>query len=114
MQTSTSASTRVCRLHRQYPNTSNNPIPTSTPRQISGAEEATEAHSEVGDPATGHPTPRETTDIVLRLHVDTAAHGPTGQEKNARPQTKSATIVGDLNIFQKFFKSMQTKIRLSK
>ena len=46
--------------------------------------------------------PRETTGTVPRLHVDTAAHGPTGQEKNARPQTKSATIVGDLDIFQKY------------
>ena len=41
-----------------------------------------------GDPATEvaweKPTPRETTDTVLRLHVATAAHGPTEQERNAR------------------------------
>ena len=75
------------------------------PGQISGAEGATEAHSEVGDPATGaaweEPTPRETTGTVLRLHVGTVAHGPTKQEKNARPQTKNATIVEDLDIFSK-------------
>ena len=80
--------------------------------QISGAEEATEAYSEVGDPATGaaweEPTPRETTDTVLRLHADTVAHGPTGQEKNARPQTKSATTVEDLDIFQKYADKDQT------
>ena len=64
------------------------------------------------DPATGaaweEPTPRETTDIVPRLHADTVAHGPTGQEKNARPQTKNATIVGDLDIFQKYADKDQT------
>ena len=32
MQTSTSSLTRVCRLHRQYTNTSDNPISTSTPQ----------------------------------------------------------------------------------
>ena len=52
-----------------------------TPGQASGAEEATEAHSEVGDPATGvaheEPSPRETTDTVLRLYAITAALGPT-------------------------------------
>ena len=112
-QTSTSPLTRVYRLHRQYTNTSDNPISTSVhPGQISGAEGATEAHSEVGDPATGaaweEPTPRETTGTVLRLHVDTVAHGPTEQEKNARPWTKSATIVGDLDIFQKYVDKDQT------
>ena len=85
--------------------------------QISGAEEATEAHSEVGDPATGkaweEPAPGETTGIVPRLLVDTVAHGPTGQEKNARPQTKSVTIVGDLDIFQKYADKDQT-IRIVK
>ena len=66
----------------------------------------------MGDPATGvaweEPTPGETTGTVLRLHVDTVAHGPTEQEKNARPQTKSATIVGDLDIFQKYVDKDQT------
>ena len=59
----------------------------------------------MGDPATevawGEPIPGETTGIVPRLHVDTVAHGPTGQEKNAKPQIKSATIAGDLGHFSK-------------
>ena len=58
------------------------------PGQASGTGEATEAPSEVGDPATEaaweEVAPRETTDIVLRLHVATVAHGPTEQERNAR------------------------------
>ena len=57
------------------------------------------------DPATGvvweEPTPRETTGTVPRLHTGTVAHGPTKQERNARPQTKSAIIVGDLDISQR-------------
>ena len=58
-----------------------------------------------GDPATEvaweEPTPRETTDIVPRLHVATAAHGPTEQGRNARLWAKSAITVVDLDIFQK-------------
>ena len=54
------------------------------------------------------PGPGETTDTVLRIHVDTAAHDPTEQEKNARPQAKSATIVGDLDISQKYADKAQT------
>ena len=56
----------------------------------------------------GGTCPGENTDIVLRLHVDTAAHGPTGQEKNARSWTKSATIVGDFDTFQKYADKDQT------
>ena len=59
----------------------------------------------MGDPATGaaweEPTPRETTGIVLRLHVATVVHGPTDQERNARLWAKSATTVVDLDISQK-------------
>ena len=54
------------------------------------------------------PSPRETTGTVLRLHVDTVAHGPTGQERTARPQAKSATTVGDLDISQKYADKAQT------
>ena len=62
--------------------------PKRAPGQTSGAGEATEAPTEVGDPATEaawkEPTPRETTGIVPRLHVATAVHGPTERERNAR------------------------------
>ena len=72
---------------------------------------AIEAHSEVGGQATGaaweESGPRETTDTVLTLHVGTVAHGPTGQEKNARPQAKSATV-GDLGISEKYTDKGQT------
>ena len=65
-----------------------------------------------GDPATGaaweEPTPGETTDIVLRLHVATAAHGPTKQERNARLWAKSAITVVDLGISQKYAGKVQT------
>ena len=54
------------------------------------------------------PTPGETTGTVLRLHVDTAAHGHTDQEKNARPWAKSVTIVGDLDISQRYAGKGQT------
>ena len=54
------------------------------------------------------PGPGETTDTVLRLHVDTVAHGPTGQEMNTRSQAKSATTVGDLDISQKYADKAQT------
>ena len=71
-----------------------------------------EAHSEAGDPATGvaweEPTPRETTDIVLRLHADTVAHDPTDQENNARLWAKGVTTVGDSDIFQKYADKGQT------
>ena len=40
--------------------------------------------------------------------MDTVAHGPTGQEKNARPWIKSATIAGDLDTFQKYADKDQT------
>ena len=104
-QTSTSPLTRVYRLHRQYINTQDSPIPNSKPGQTSGVEEATEAHSEVEDSATGpaweEPSPGETSDTVPRLHVNTVAHGPTNQEKNARPHIKSVTTVENLDIFQK-------------
>ena len=53
------------------------------PRTTPGAEEATEAPTGVGDPATEVAweglTPRETTDIVPRPHVATVATGPTEQ-----------------------------------
>ena len=66
----------------------------------------------MGGQATGaaweETNPGETTDTVLRLHVDTVAHGPTGHEKNARPQAKSATTVGDLDISQKYADKAQT------
>ena len=109
MQTSTSPLTRVYRLHRQYTSTPDSPISTNTPQE---AEEATEAHSEVGDLATGvaweEPSPGETTGTVLRLHVDAVAHGPTEQERNARPQAKSATTVGNSDISQKYADITQT------
>ena len=64
------------------------------------------------DPATEvaweEPTPGETTDIVLRLHVATVVHGPTEQERNARLWAKSATTVVDLDIFQKCVGKGQT------
>ena len=73
---------------------------------------ATGAHLEVGDLATGAAweelTPRETTDTVPRLHVGTAAHGPTGQERCAKPQTRNFTIVGDSDTFQKYADKGQT------
>ena len=76
-----------------------------TPGQTSGAEKATEAPSEVGDPATEvaweEPTHGETTDIVPRLHVATVGHGPTEQGRNARLWAKSAITVVDLDISQK-------------
>ena len=76
------------------------------PRTSFRAEGATEARSEVEGLATGvaweEPNPRETTGTVPRLHVDTVAHGPTGQERNARPQAKSATTVGNSDISQKY------------
>ena len=87
-------------------------FPQACPRQTSGAEEVTETPSEVGDPATGaaweEPAPGETTDIVLRLHVATAVHGPTEQERNARLWAKSATTVVDLDISQKYAGKGQT------
>ena len=87
-------------------------FPQRTPGQVSGVEGVTEAHSEVGGQATGvaweEPDPGETTDTVPRLHADIVAHGPTGQEKNARPQAKSATTVGDLDISQKYADKAQT------
>ena len=87
-------------------------IPKHTPGQTSGAGEATEAPTEAGDPATEaaweEPTPGETIGTVPRLHVATAAHGPTKQEKNARPQAKSATTVVDLDISQKCVDRDQT------
>ena len=59
------------------------------PEQTSGPGEDTEGPTEVGEPAKGvaweEPSPRETTGIVLRLHVATAAHGPTKLEKTAKP-----------------------------
>ena len=82
------------------------------PGPTSGAEEATEAPSEVGDSATEaaweEPAPGETTDTVLRLHVATAAHGPTEQGRNARLWAKSAITVVDLDIFQKYAGRGQT------
>ena len=86
-------------------------IPKRTPGQTSGAGEATEAPTEVGDPATEaaweEPAPGETIGTVLRLHVATAV-GPTKQERNARPQAKSATTVVDLDISQKCVDRDQT------
>ena len=52
--------------------------------------------------------PGETTDIVLRLHVATAAHGPTEQGRNARLWAKSATTVVGSDIFQKYVGRGQT------
>ena len=54
------------------------------------------------------PVPRETTDIVLRLHAATVAHGPTEQERNARLWAKSAITVVDLDISQKYAGKGQT------
>ena len=59
------------------------------PGQASGPGEDTEGPTEAGEPAKGaaweEPGPRETTGTVLRLHVATAAHGPTKLEKTAKP-----------------------------
>ena len=52
--------------------------------------------------------PRETTGIVLRLHVGTVAHGPTDQERNARLWAKNVTTVGDSDISQKYAGKGQT------
>ena len=83
-----------------------------TPEQTPGAEEATETPTGAGDPATEVACeglmPRETTDIVLRLHVATAAPGPTEQGKNARLWAKSAITVVDLDISQKYAGRGQT------
>ena len=57
----------------------------------------------------GGACPRRDYGTVPRLHAGTVAHGPTKQERNARPQTKSAIIVEDLDISQRY-----AKIRLSK
>ena len=66
----------------------------------------------MGDPATGvaweEPTPGKTTGTVPRLHAGTVPHGPTKQERNARPQTKSTIIVGDLDISQRYADKDQT------
>ena len=82
------------------------------PEQTPGAEEATEAPTGAGDPATDAAweglTPRETTDIVLRLHVATVAPGPTEQGKNARLWVKNAITVVDLDISQKYAGRAQT------
>ena len=82
------------------------------PGQTSGGEEAIEAPSEAGDPATEvaweDPAPGETTDIALRLHVATLAHGPTEQGRNARLWAKSAITVVDLDMFQKYAGRGQT------
>ena len=56
----------------------------------------------------GGACPRETTDIVLKLHVATVAHGPTKQERKARLWAKSAITVADLDIFQKYADKGQT------
>ena len=78
------------------------------PGQTSGAGEDTEGHTEVADPATGAaqegPGPRETTGTVLRLHVVTAAHGPTEQEKNAEPHSQECLYCGRLGHFSKVCK----------
>ena len=52
--------------------------------------------------------PRETTGIVPRLHVDTVAHGPTDQERNAELWDRSATTVVDSDTFQKYAGKGQT------
>ena len=54
--------------------------------------------------------PGETTYIVLRLHVDTVAHGPTRQERSAKPQTRNVTTVGNLDTFQRYADKGQTII----
>ena len=111
MQTSTSPLTRVCRLHIQYTNTQDGPIPTTVNQAKFQGRGGTEAHLEVEDSATGaaweEPCPRETSDTVPRLHVNTVAHGPTNQ-KNVRPHIKSVTIVENLDIFQKCAGTTQT------
>ena len=109
-----------CKLFDQSPQTAQTVhpyitlmnTPRCTPRQTSGAGEATEAPTEAGDPATEaaweEPTPRETAGIVLRLHVATVVHGPTEQERNARLWAKSATTVVDLDTSQKCVDRDQT------
>ena len=54
------------------------------------------------------PTPRETTDRVLRLHAATVVHGHTDQERNARLWAKSAITVANLDISQKYADRGQT------
>ena len=112
-QTSASPLTRVYRLHRQYTNTSDNPISTSMPQDKFQGQRWPQRPTQRRDIQLQgrhgrNLPPRETTGTVLRLHVDTVAHGPTKQEKNARPQTKNATVVGDLGISQKYADKDQT------
>ena len=82
------------------------------PGQTPGAEEATEAPTGVGNPATEAAweelVPGETTDTVPRLHAATVAPGPTEQEKNAGLWAKNAITVVDLDISQKYAGRGQT------
>ena len=54
------------------------------------------------------PDPRETSDTVPRLHVNTVAHGPTNQERSARPHIRNVTAVENLDISQKCAGTTQT------
>ena len=48
------------------------------------------------------PTPRvKTTSTVLRLHVNSAVHGPTNTDQNSRLQDRSISTVGKLRHFSK-------------
>ena len=92
-------STRICRVHRQYINTQNSPV--STPvRQVK-----VQGQRSLQRPTQGQQTwpqrwlsPGETSDTVLRLHISTVAHGPTNQERNAKPHIKSVTAIENLDI----------------
>ena len=57
------------------------------------------------DPATGaaweEPTPRETTDIVPRLHVDTVAHGPYRSGEECKAVGQECYHCGRLGDFSK-------------
>ena len=67
-------------------------FPQACPRTNFRGRGGHEAHSEVGDPVIGaaweEPIPGGTTGTVLRLHVDTVAHGPhrIGEECKALDQ----------------------------
>ena len=102
----TSPLTRVYRLHRQYASTQDSPISTDAPQaKLQGQEEATEAHSEVGDPATGaaweEPSPRETTGTALRLYVDYCGSWPHRIGEECKASNQECYNCGKLGHFSK-------------
>ena len=66
----------------------------------------------MGDPTRGaaweEPGPGETTDTVPRLHVATAVHGLTEQERSAKLQDKKDSTVVNLGISPKYADKNET------